>query len=225
MYQESINRPELTFQNLTHFAKSEDEAYLARLRHLLKGRVLAHTTGAPSRPLSCPQAQAPPRKVCPARNLIAPTDQRILYWDQVPVTTGKEELSPSTIKSGLTQQMEEEEEDLYFVHKQKHRRLLPEYIKFGDGKSIHVGWIYSRPKKFICHVCYAREHISPQFQFKLFQLDKVVTNYEALAEEEQKTVLDTSYENAKYYLAIKGPNAKKTADIHQTDYKNQQGGS
>lgn len=93
------------------------------------------------------------------------------------------------------------------------------YLGFDEGKYTLVGWIYQRPKKIICHVCYTRDHLSPQCPLKFFQLPDVVTTYQILTEEEKKMEPNTSFQSAKSYLEINRGSSKKITDHHPNDSK------
>lgn len=88
-----------------------------------------------------------------------------------------------------------------------------------------VGWICQRANKIISHSCYAKDHISPQFQLKLFQFDQIVANDEALTEEERSKVPDDLHASSKSYLKTKDSNPQKTSDSRTFDWRNWQGGS
>lgn len=50
-YRESVHRMELTFEAFAHFLKSEDEAYRARSRYLMRSKAELNTTCKPCSPL------------------------------------------------------------------------------------------------------------------------------------------------------------------------------
>ena len=96
----------------------------------------------------------------------------------------------------------------------------PQCVPYDNSKMSRVGSIDpSNKTKFICYSCYERGHTAPQCQLKMTQLDNVVKNYDALNDEERKTVPDTAYRNAKQYLAIPEANAKKDKE-EKNDSKN-----
>lgn len=121
---------------------------------------------------------------------MATTNDEVLYVYQAPVTIGTGETSSRT-KNEVTEENEEKEKYLYLLNKNGHRRRLPPYVNFDDVKSTRVEWIYQCSKKIMSHSCYARDHIFPQCQVNLPELDKVVPNYDGLNEEEKKKVPET----------------------------------
>ena len=63
-----------------------------------------------------------------------------------------------------------------------------------------MGWIDTGRSAVICHTCYEAGHIAPQCNLKLYQIDRVVNNYEALDDQTRAKVPSKSYEDAKAYL-------------------------
>lgn len=64
-----------------------------------------------------------------------------------------------------------------------------------------------------------RDHISRQYQVRLYDLDNVLTNYEILDKEDKKTVPNTYYENAKAYLEINGSTTQKATETNNSKSK------
>ena len=83
-----------------------------------------------------------------------------------------------------------------------------------------VGWIKNDKNMDICNSGYAEGHTSPQCILKLWQLDKVVTNYEALSDKYRADVRDNAYNDAKAYLDLNKKAVEKAAEERNDTQKN-----
>lgn len=110
-YRERIHRLQLTFESFTHFAKSEDEAYCARARHLTNVRILVATASMVSLPLSRPRIRPSMRNVHSTAHAIEPTGETVQYIDQELVLTMDEQDVISPQDTSLREQQMEEEDD------------------------------------------------------------------------------------------------------------------
>lgn len=79
-----------------------------------------------------------------------------------------------------------------------------------DGKKNRVGWIDPKNRALIWHSWYEKGHITPQWSLKLFQIDKVVTNYESLSTDDRARITSKAYNDAKDFLDVKESTAKVT---------------
>lgn len=53
----------------------------------------------------------------------------------------------------------------------------------------------------------------------MYEIDRVVTDSEGLGKEDEKTIPNTSYENAKAYPEIKGSDSQQTTETNYTESK------
>ena len=100
------------------------------------------------------------------------------------------------------------------------QRRLPPRINFESKPTTRVGWVKNYKKKIICYSCYAEGHTSPQYMLKLWQLDQVVTNYEALSEKDLGDVQNNAYNDDKAYLDFKKKAEEKYAEQGNDTQKN-----
>lgn len=121
------------------------------------------------------------------------------------------------------QKVNEQHELFYFGEQVKPSLLLPCLLNLDDGNTSCVGLIDTRSKNVIFHSFYAKIHIAPHCQLKLFQLDQVVKKNDVLTADERATVPDTSYKNVKAYFASTETNTKEIETKHDIDWKNSQG--
>lgn len=90
-FRETMHRREITFKIMVHFAKSKNDAYRARVRHLSKDRVNVSANVASSRSLPLPRIEDSSKKVGSVLHLITTTNDEMLYADQtlMPMGTGE----------------------------------------------------------------------------------------------------------------------------------------
>lgn len=50
-------------------------------------------------------------------------------------------------------------------------------VRFDDGQTTSVGWVYQRSYKLIFHNCYGIAHMASQCTLKIFHLEIVVENF------------------------------------------------
>lgn len=86
----------MTFEILAHFAKSENEAYRDRERHLSQGRVHPRAISVANHSLLHPQIQATSKKVGSGLNRETTTDDEFLYMNQAQVKIGTGEAPSMT---------------------------------------------------------------------------------------------------------------------------------
>ena len=106
------------------------------------------------------------------------------------------------------------QEDALYANTVGPRRRSPPRINFENPHTPRVGWIDTGRSAVICHTCYEAGHIQPQCPLKLYQIDRVVRNYEALDDQARATVPSKSYEDAKAYLEFL---AARAAPKNNTD--------
>lgn len=102
----------------------------------------------------------------------------------------------------LVQQTKKQQELFYIYHHIGQLHQLRPRIKYESGKTSRVGLTNTQNLRNICHSLCCKKNISPQVLFKLDQLDRVFQNYEGLTAYKMDRVSDTSYKNAKAYLAV-----------------------
>lgn len=175
-----------------------------------------------SKGVSRPQANVVTRR--PSSNVnVLKAASREEYNDTEEVKVVQEEGIGKSAVVGVnntTKQVDEQQKLFYSDGRAGQSRLLPQRVAFDTPKTFQVGWIDNSKKKFICHSCYAKGHIAPQFQLKLYKLDQMIKDFEVLNEEERQTVPDITYNNAKKCLTIEEIHANKVEGETRVESKN-----
>lgn len=144
-------------------------------------------------------------------------NEMFVYSEPTTVLTKKEEeplagMKEDTVKKREEEEEEEEEEHLYLSGNHGQCHCLPLYFKFVKSQALCVRGIDRDPRNINFTSCYERKQISLKYQTRSYELDKIVTNPEGLVPENNKTVPNTSYENAEAALAIKCSNSHNTTE-------------
>ena len=207
-YRESVHRRSMTFRALVNYAHHEDEA--------VRGRVLAMTKRSrQSTPATLPRPRSPsprPRGQTRDAHLIN-ADQCLYAATQAEGDTGVPQTQASPTLE--TRSQTGDQEDVLYANTVGPRRRSPPRINFEGPRTPRVGWIDAGGSNVICHTCYEAGHIAPQYPLKLYQIDRVVRNFEALDDQTRATVPTKSYEEAKAYIQFRearAPGPKTTDD-------------
>ena len=125
----------------------------------------------------------------------------------------QEPLKKSKLEEDKTLDQDQVEgEELHYTGSQLEQRRFPPRINFESKPAMRVGWVNNDKKKFICYSCYAEGHTSPQCMLKLQQVDEVVTNYEALSNNDHEDLQDNAYNVSKAYLDFKKKAEEEAAE-------------
>ena len=172
-YRESVHRRDLTFESLCHFAKSEDEAYRARLK-----RPTPTTTNdrQSRRTPSTPNVWSNRLRRAQASDVnLLGQDTQGGGDDAGEVMAIPDQDQGSQDANGDEGQPIDQDELFYVPGGTTSNRRSPPRIPFESSRTPRVGWADSNNgQKLICHSCYAPGHISPQCQLKLYQLEQVL---------------------------------------------------
>ena len=199
-HRESVNRREMTFEGLAHFARSEDEVVRARAQ-------LSSSTQIPT--------PRPRTSVIPAAQVARTPVNLLEQVDGTPGSPQHEELLVTTQESQDFRQEAVEEGDLFYVDQSGERRRRPPRVAFDTSRTARAGW--AAPETPICFSCYEKGHLKPQCPLKLANIEMAVVNFDKLTTEERERVPRTSYEEAKSFLELRANVVARAAAGTQTD--------
>ena len=171
-FRETTPRRELIFDKIVQFARAEGDAHRARTSNL---RLIRTVSNAKS-----------------GRNVHFLSDESAGASDAIEQVMMVQEDSINT--SELPNSEQELSEEIMFT--QQTSQIKPAHIPYGDKQTIptRVGWLKrtDRPT-IVCYSCYKKnDHKSPDCTLPLPEMYKIITNYEALSEEERSKIPDTS---------------------------------
>lgn len=89
-------------------------------------------------------------------------------------------------------------------------RIIESTVKLHRSHTREITTVFDGPlhdKRFYFHGWHEKGYVPPQCQLRAFEMDKVISTYEALLREIKACVPNQSYHNAKELLEIKEKNA------------------
>lgn len=166
-YRERVPSHDMTFQELTHFSSSYNEAVRA---HSRQSRPYAND-------LSTPQEFQPSTLPHPQFR----TSSRSVHAleDDVSTPHDDNDIANSMDSNNGRQLYTDNEEDfhVFYVINQRQRPQLPLKVLFDDAKTTRLGLFHPRSAKLSCHTFYTVVHIALQCTLKLYHLQNVFKRY------------------------------------------------
>ena len=180
-FREDTPRWEVTYERLVQFARDEGDAYRARHPSAL-------ATSAPrSRRINTNQV-----------TFVERSDDRTLEQDDA-----DEEIDliddGSVPTADLPSTSTEETVNVLQT------TVPPPHIA-GSRIPGRVGWVSRPSQAVICHCCYAEGHIAPKCDVPLRDIDTIVSNFNALSEDDKKRVPHTTYNHAMAFITLRDKN-------------------
>jgi len=209
-HRESIPRHYMRYERLVSFARDEGQAQRSRLETARFSWKRANPTSA-LRNATVSFLEEP--DTIPSVD-VTNGQQLLMAGDGHP--TAESILSTSIPTSDLPSTIDatQREEILAFG------TAKPSRINYQDRNTSRnrPGWITSQ-KKLICYQCYAvDQHVSPDCQIQFSDLGTIVSNYEALSEQDRQGLPKMAYTMAKQLLAGAKPNGQPCGHDHDDDH-------
>lgn len=177
-HREIIHRHDLTFENLFHFDKSQDEACRRHSYHITskvaneqRGRNLTQTNVDSRRTIKLPQRTTNSQPI--SIDIIVEEEEDLNQEVSAIEVPALQTIEAQAVDEPAKQE-DKQYESLHAKNEASQRRRPSPCLQYEGGQSSSVRLVETRNRETTCHSYYCNEHVSPQCTLKLHQTEHLM---------------------------------------------------